>query len=292
MKYAVIDIGSNSVRLLLWADGSALYKKKSTTRLGEGLSLTGALSQAAMQRSAEAVCRFAEEGRAAGARVLAFATAAVRRASNGAEFVARVLDTCGVRVDVLSGEREAEAGLAGALRGEDGAVIDIGGASTEVIVQRSGKAVFAVSADIGAVRLKDVCGEDKAKLQNYIREKLSAFDGAPCASEPVAIGGTATSLSAVFYGVQPYDPVKIDGSRLTRAEVAGLAEKLLAMPQEERLALRGMDAQRADILGGGALLFSMLLEKLGACGARISESDNLEGYLFLAQRGGVEGCVF
>lgn len=139
MKYAVIDIGSNSVRLLLWADGSALYKKKSTTRLGEGLSLTGSLSQAAMQRSAEAVCRFAEEGRAAGARVLAFATAAVRRASNGAEFVARVLDACGVRIDVLSGEREAEAGLAGALRGEDGAVIDIGGASTEVIVQRGAK---------------------------------------------------------------------------------------------------------------------------------------------------------
>lgn len=287
MKFAVIDIGSNSVRLLLWADGSAIYKKKDTTRLGEGLSLTGELSAAAMERSSAAVGRFVQEGKSAGAdRIYAFATAAVRRARNGDAFVRKVYEECGQQIDVLSGEREAVAGLVGALKGKDGAILDIGGASTEVTVQRGGRVAYAVSADIGAVRLKDLCGEDAGRLAACIAEKLDAFAQMPPIAQPVAIGGTATSLAAVMYGIHPYDPAKIDGCLLPQAEVEAWAARLLSMPQAERLALRGMDPQRADILGGGALLLAMLLKKMGADSALVSESDNLEGYLALALRGG------
>ena len=121
-KYAVIDIGSNSVRLMLWADG-ALYKKVETTRLSEGLSESGVLSEAAMKRSERAVAAFCEEGRRAGAQPVAFATAAVRSASNGGEFCARVRALCGLDIDVVAGEDEAQMGLLGALGANDGAVI-------------------------------------------------------------------------------------------------------------------------------------------------------------------------
>ena len=276
MRYAVIDIGSNSVRLLLWADGS-FYKKTNTTRLGEGIALSPRLLPAAIERSAQAVAEFCRE--AAGADgIFAFATAAVRRAENGAEFVARVKELCGIDVDVISGEREAELGLFGALEGRDGGIIDVGGASTEVTVGVGGKVVYAVSADIGAVRLRGLCGEDRAALEARIADALRVYGEIPRAPM-TAVGGTATSLAALEYGVEPYDPACIHGKTLTRAEVLKWADKLLSMPQEERLLLKGMDKRRADILGGAALLLARVMERAGAESIRISERDNLEGYL-------------
>src|SRR5699024_9599679 len=128
MKYAVIDIGSNSVRLLLWADGRSIYKKIETTRLGGGLSQTGRQSEAAIRRTADAVAAFAREAAREGAeKTAAFATAAVRSAENGRDFVRFVRAECGVDVDVISGEREAALGLAGALGGRDGGIVDVGG---------------------------------------------------------------------------------------------------------------------------------------------------------------------
>lgn len=286
MKFAAIDIGSNSVRLLLWADGRTLYKKMDTTRLGEGIARTGVLSAAAIERTAAAVARFAAEARQAGAaEVYAFATAAVRSAENGGEFVEAVRRACGLRVDVLSCEREALAGLAGALGDADGGVVDVGGASTELTVRR-GKEVYARSADIGAVRLKDLCGEDEAALRSVIAEKLALFDGAPACADLCAVGGTATSLAALEGRVAPYDPARIDGFVLTAACIEGWGSRLLGMTQAQRLALPGMDARRADILGGAALLLAAAARKAGAEKVTVRESDNLEGYLAMARGGG------
>ena len=113
--YAVIDIGSNSVRLMLWADGKTLYKRLETTRLG----------------------------------------AAVRVARNGKELCRAIERACGLRVDVVSGEEEALLGAAGALSQKDGGIIDIGGASTEVFFRKAGVTQFSVSMNVGAVRLFD-----------------------------------------------------------------------------------------------------------------------------------------
>ena len=115
MKYCVIDVGSNSVRLMTWADGTTLYKKVCTTRLGEGVAFEPVLREDAMDRTARAIAAFAEEGRAEGAFPHAFATAAVRSAKNGEEFCARVKNLCGVELDVVPGEEEAELALLGAL---------------------------------------------------------------------------------------------------------------------------------------------------------------------------------
>ena len=285
MKYAVIDIGSNSVRLLLWADGHTLCKKVNTTRLGEGIAFTGELSQAAMERTASAIADFAAEAKKEGTdKLYAFATAAVRSSKNGADFVRLVKVRNGVDIDVIGGKEEAELGLLGALDGQNGGIIDVGGASSEITVGKGGKIVYAVSVDIGAVRLKDACGEDRQKLEKFIAEKIAVYGKVP-RCEMTAIGGTATSLAALEYEVEPYDPTRIHGSRLSAERVLYWADKLLAMPQEERLKLKGMDKKRADILGGAALLLYSIIRYIGADGVRVSEQDNLEGYLLRKVRG-------
>ena len=278
MRLGIIDIGSNSVRLLLWADGRSIYKLVETTRLGEGLAATGMLSAQAMRRTADAVAAFAERAAQDGAeRVAAFATAAARRASNGQDFVRLIRQTCGLEVDIVSGEQEARLALTGALGGGDGGVVDVGGASTEITVSACGSVIYAHSVDIGAVRLKDTCGEDLSALRAAIADAVGQFrDVPPCAL--TAVGGTATCLAALEKGIRPYDPDAIEGTVLTAARIGEWGERLLAMPQEERLALRGMDARRADILGGAALLLQAAILRAGADRVSVSDRDNLEGY--------------
>lgn len=287
MKYGVIDIGSNSVRLLLWADGQTIYKKINTTRLGAGVEKTGRLSAEAIARTAHAVAAFKQEAERAGAhKVLAFATAAVRSAANRADFTSAVKDLCGLSVEVVSGETEAKLGLIGALGGKDGGIIDVGGASTEVTVARGGKIVYAVSADVGAVRLRDACGEERAALETFIAERIAVYGEVP-PFNAYAIGGTATSLAALALELEPYDPAKTDGLVLTAADVLRWAEKLLSLSMGERLALKGMDPRRADVLGGGALLLYRVMRAVGAEQVTVSEKDNMEGYLVCKMREGV-----
>ncbi|HJB92473.1 MAG TPA: hypothetical protein H9708_00795 [Candidatus Borkfalkia stercoripullorum] len=285
MKISAIDTGSNSVRLLVWADGRSLYKKIDTTRLGEGLAATGRLSSAAMERTAEAIARFAEEAREAGSdKLYVFATAAARRAANGGEFVRLVKEKCGLDVDVVSGEEEARLGLSGALGGRAGGIIDVGGASSEVTVSDGNAVVYAKSLDLGAVRVTETCGGDLEKTRALIAEKLPFYGSIP-KTEMTAIGGTATSVVALEKELTVYDPAKVHGTVLSAAKINAWAVKLLSMTQEERLALPGMDPRRADVLGGGAMLLAMIAEYAGADTVTVSEADNLEGYI-MAREGG------
>ncbi len=280
MKISAIDIGSNSVRLATFAGGKTLYKRIETTRLGEGLNLSGRLKPEAIERSACAVKKFLEVAKADGAeRVYAFATAAVRSAVNGGEFCGRVLALCGIEVEVLSGEAEAEIGLSGALRGRDGGVIDVGGASTEVCVKSDGK-LRLKSFDMGAVRLYDIAGRDLNKLRAAVSQALEgdrAFDIGGCGT--FAIGGTATTLASLKHGLAVYDPAVTDGTRLPLREIEETADKLISLPVGEVRSLAGMDARRADIIGGGALLLAEVMKKFQVFEITVSESDNLEGYV-------------
>ncbi len=279
MKYCVIDVGSNSVRLMTWADGTTLYKKVCTTRLGEGVAYAPVLREDAMDRTARAIAAFAEEARAEGAFPQTFATAAVRTARNGEEFCARVKKMCGVELDVVSGEEEGELALCGALGGADGSVVDIGGASTEVCARRGGKRDFAVSLNVGAVRLYDRCGDDKARLSVAIDEEIAPLT-AVLPPRTYAVGGTACTLAALMQGLEPYDAARVNDFPMTAEKVKALAHTLLALTPSERAALKGMDVRRADIIAGGALLLAKIMEKLGLGVVYASDRDNLEGYLF------------
>ena len=278
MKYAVIDIGSNSVRLMLWADGP-LYKRVVTTRLAEGLSASGVLSDEACSRTVAAIGGLCREGREAGARVAAFATAAVRSASNGRAFCDRVKRECGVEVDVVSGEEEALLGLCGALGDSDGGIIDIGGASTEVCIRRGGNIAFSVSLPVGVVRLLERCGQDKEKLIGAAREAVRPLAAVRGKDRLYAIGGTASTLASIRLGLSEYDSGKLAGLSLSAQYLGEIGERLLGLTMEQRKRIPGMDVRRADVIAGGAVLLYEAVCALGADEVRFSDGDNLEGYL-------------
>lgn len=285
MKTGIIDIGSNSVRLAMLADGKTLYKKLETARLGEGLAKSGKLSQKSIDRAAAAVSSFYAQATEEGAeKVYAFATAAVRTASNGEDFVSKVKQVCNLEVDVVSGELEAEIGVLGALGAGEGGVIDIGGASTEVIVIKGGERIFSTSLDIGAVRLKDSAGYDKEELEKVISDKLKELGKFSAAKHKMyAIGGTATTIAAIKHGL--YDPKITHGTILTVEEVERYATELLTLTVEEVRALGGMQYDRADVIGGGCLLLARLMQKLKIKSLTVSEADNTEGYYALKEGG-------
>ena len=283
MKISAIDVGSNSVRLMVMADGKTLYKQLDTTRLAEGLAGSGVLKPEAIERTARAVQIFAAAAELNGAGTpYVFATAAVRSSKNGADFVARVKALTGIDVDVLSGEEEAACGILGALRGRDGGIIDLGGASTEITLQQGGKTLYSKSVNIGTVRLFDMAGQDRSALQAAIDNSLNGYGSLSLDGKDIyGIGGTATSLAALYHELEKYDPKVVEGTVLTREWLCAEAEKLLSLTVEERKALRGMEPRRADVIAGGCLLMYSILNRFNADRITVSESDNLEGYVLL-----------
>lgn len=276
MKYAVIDIGSNSVRLMLWADGFVLHKEISTTRLGEGIARSPFLKAEAMERTAGAVAAFS--ARARGSEIYAFATAAVRAARNRDDFLKLVKERSGLNVDVVSGEDEGLLALLGACGRERGGIIDIGGASTEICYGEGGRKESSESYPVGAVRLFDLCGENRDMLSFEIGRALN--DLSPSDGRPMfAVGGTASTLASLKVGMREYSAARIQDLEMTYGDVAGLADKLFSLSAEERKALPEMDIARADIIAGGALLLQTVMEKLHIDSLRFSDRDNLEGYL-------------
>ena len=277
-KFAVIDIGSNSVRLMFVADGKVLYKGLNTTRLGEGIAEKPILRAAAIERSARAVEFFYSKAKEEGAEeVYAFATAAVRSAENGVDFTNRVKELCGLPVEVISGEEEAEIGILGALGGADGGVIDIGGASTEIVVKEQSEIIYKKSVNIGVVRLKDKCGRAKDSLVSAAKNAATEFGKIP-AARMHGIGGTATTLAAQILRLQEYKSEKITGAKITATQMQAMADKLLSMSVEEIAALPCMPKGRADVLTGGAVLLATLMQELNIKEICASDQDNLEGY--------------
>lgn len=279
MKYGVIDIGSNSVRLLMSENGKTLYKKVITTKLGEGLSLFPVLKETAILRTVNAIKELQSYALLDGAdKVYSFATAAVRSATNGNVFVDNVFRETGICVEVVSGEVEAFLGLSGALNGKDGGIIDIGGASSEITVSKNGSTVYSHSLDLGVVRLCDLCGQDETSIRSACKEKIVEYGVVPDA-DFYAIGGTATSLAAIDLELEVYDPKKVHGHRLTKENLNRLAKKLVSMSVEERKKLKGLQPARAEVIAGGAILLEEIVKMLKTDFVTVSENDNLEGYL-------------
>lgn len=282
-KSAVIDVGSNSVRLMLMADGNVLYKTLLTTRLGEGIAFTPRLKQEAITRTAAAVGSFLDRAAAEGAAcTYVYATAAVREAENGADFVSLVQRLYGISIDVLSGEEEAETGIDGALFCADGALLDVGGASTELAIKEGNRIVYKKSVPLGVVKLKDVCARDRAAILSQCKIHAPLFDDAAeylaRAKALVAIGGTATTLAALSKNLTVYDARQVTGTFISTQKLSSLAQDLLSMPVEEIENLPCVSPKRADVIGGGAAWLSVLSNRFQKGGVTVSDADNLEGY--------------
>lgn len=280
MKISAIDIGSNSVRLALVSDGKTLYKRIRTTRLGEGLSFSGSMKDEAIERTALAVADFVNCAKAEKTdKLYAFATAAVRSASNKAQFLARVKELCGLEIDVISGETEAKIGILGALGNNDGGIIDVGGASTEVTFRAGGRTVYSKSVNVGTVRLFDLAARNKQKLLRIISEKIEEYGEFSAENVNMrAIGGTATRLAAIKHNLLQYTPDVTDGTNFTVGELEKYADGLLSTPVEI-IRANTICSASAEVIGGGCLLLAEIMKKFKIKSLTVSERDNLEGYI-------------
>ena len=278
MRYAVIDIGSNSVRLMIGDGVRTLSKTLDTTRLSEGLGLTGRLSAEAMERTARAALRFADEARRDGCELFAFATEAVRSAANGGEFVA-MCAAGGVDVDVVKGCDEAKLGFFGAYSGGRQAVLDIGGASTELAVGSEAGLEYGKSLHIGSVRIRDLCGEDIGAVKRLVKETVGQYGKTPKFDKLISIGGTGSTLVSIDKKMKVYDAARVHGATLTRERIGRIAAEIHAVPMEDRDKIDGLPPKRKDVIVGAALLMCEVMDYLGKSEITISESDNQEGYL-------------
>lgn len=279
-RYGVFDVGSNSVRALVYENGKSLFKGLITTRLGEGLTASKQLSDEAIKRTLSGIgTLYAEVLKLSPQNVYVFATEAVRSAENGNVFVSAVKDMFGLDVDVLSGDEEGEIGLLGALGGRDGGIIDIGGASAEITAAKGGKIIYSHSLPLGAVRIKEICGEDEEKLRELIDKRIKEYGDVPERTKFFAVGGTATSLCACFLGLEKYNGDKVNGTTMTVGQVYETYERIRKASITERIEKLHIGEKRAEIIVGGAYLLWRIMREFSMSEIIASENDNMLGYL-------------
>lgn len=297
-KISVIDMGSNSIRLLLAEvnDKKLVGAEKllSMTRLGAGVDQTGMLRQVSMDETIEAVRQFKALADDRGSRLLgAFATSAVREAGNGQAFARRVELETDVPVEIVSGDEEASLGFQGVLAGLSQPrrvmVIDIGGGSAELILGDSEGIRSKVSLPLGAVRMTErwfksdpPVPPEMDALRVDVHSQLEAWRVNVSSYQPeiaVGIGGTATTLGAVALGMKDYDRAGIQGFVLSVKTLDELLDRLAGMPLDTRRQVPGLQPKRADIIVAGALVLETILKACDMKGYTVSDYDNLEGLL-------------
>lgn len=305
MRLATIDLGSNTVRLLV-ADVDhdtrvwrVIETAQRVTRLGEGLVASGRLGPEPAERTTAVVGEYVTRARRAAAeRVLIVATSAVREAANGADFAAGLERATGERVRVVSGQEEATLILAGVLSGlgDGGAastgtlVFDVGGGSTEYVLARGGEAVAATSLRLGVVDLAERYPFREtvdwaryramhAEIAGRLAGELPAEIRVVRPDRLVGTGGTATTLAALDLGLSAYDPARVQGHALARGTIEDLLARLGALTVAERGALSCLEPGRADLIVGGTAIVLATMELLEADVLVVSDRGLREGIL-------------
>ncbi len=285
---AVIDIGSNSVRLALDRGQKITPKLVNTTCLAEGLAKTGLLSPDAMKRTKRAVIEFVDVAKKEHSEnIYIFATEAVRSAINGKDFCAAIETAVSIPVRVISGDAEAKLGLLGAISTDthgEITVIDIGGASVEVVRGDRKKLTYACSLPLGTVRLRDIAGDNRDDIEKYVLEHIIDF-GFVSGYEGMSIGGTATTLAAMDLRQTNYDPNAVHGHVLSVRAIDNLIEDIFSS-HDRRKDFSILSEKRALVIGHGAIMLRALVEYLGLDdGITVSEHDNIEGLLYCVKNG-------
>jgi exopolyphosphatase/guanosine-5'-triphosphate,3'-diphosphate pyrophosphatase len=296
-----IDLGTNTVRILvaetepmtglapIWAD-------QTVTRLGEGLARRGTLAPAAAERTLAVVRGYRDRAQALGAtEILLVATAAVRQARDGAEFLARLRAEPGILPRVVSGEEEAALTLLGATWGLGTvagtfALLDVGGGSTEVLVAEGTQVLMAVSLTLGVVHLVErffahdpVDPADLTACRAHVDARLR--DEAWPRIRPyrpstlVATAGTPTTLATLDLGLRTYDPARVQGHHLSAPAIERLTTRLAGLPLAERVRTPGLEPGRADVIVPGAVVLAAALAGLDLPTAVVSDAGLREGIL-------------
>lgn len=299
MRKAVVDIGSNSVRLLVadCSDGkiTPICKGLQTTRLG-GSSEYRILDSEAIKKTVRAVCEFKRESEKYNCRdIYVIATSAVREAKNKDDFKNIIKENTGLDVMVLSGRDEANLSFLGAKKGLDikgnTLVIDIGGGSTELSIGNE-KIVWAKSFPIGAVRVtKNYLKSDPPKVEELkLADKFfdKVFSTVVSNQDElrtkqvsvIGVGGTITSLAAMIQRLPTYDSSKIHNYVIKYFQMEKVLNKLLSLKKEDIKELPGLSPERADIIVAGVFIIFNIMKTLDLEQITVSESDLMEGFLY------------
>lgn len=286
MRRAVIDIGTNTVKLLVAdVDGgqvNPVISKDKTTRLGEGVNDSGKLTALAIARTVAAIGEFMEEAKSLGVMdVHALTTSAARDAGNRDEFLVAVHEKSGLSVEVITGQREAELIFRGvssdpAWSKQPILVLDVGGGSAEFIQGQAGTIDRFQSLPLGAVRLTEKMGEDFPALVEFLRRTLHpALTGYNVHDRKlIGTGGTVTTLARIQSG-------KVDHASISQAEMRALVARLNALPLAERKKVPGLPPERADIIVAGSAVFMVAMELLGALELTVSVRNLRYGALLV-----------
>jgi len=296
-RYAVIDVGTNSVKFHVGeqtAGGGwrAVVDRAELTRLGEGLEEHGEIGPEPLARTVTAIAGMVEEARGLGAlAIAAVGTAGLRIARNRVDVVAAIEAQTGVAVEVIPGDEESrlaylavKAGLG--LADQSLVVFDTGGGSTQFTFGRGARVDERFSVDVGAVRYTERFGlagavtpEVLAATRAAIAADLHRIGGRPAPAALVAMGGAVTNITAVKHGLATYDPDVVQGTILDRAEIDRQIELYRSRPAEARRSIVGLQPKRADVILAGACIVRTVMEMLGQQTLTVSDRGLRHGLL-------------
>ncbi len=298
-RLAAIDIGSNSVRLVVaqvlpGGTYRVLDDERENTRLSYGLCSTGKLSDVSIDATITALRNFLQIAGGQGADAIrAIATSAVREAKNGAAFCARVHEELGLPIEVISAREEGRLAFMSVARAFDVdqrevAIADIGGGSTEIVLASNGLIDEVYPTKLGAVRITEQCDLadiiDAARLESatqFIDRELKHY----CKKLPFTpdmlygTGGTFTALGGIMLASETVEKQTLWGYRVKRAKINHLLQDLAAMPLEKRKKVTGLSPQRADIIVGGLLVIDRVMRCLGVNVVQIHTRGVRDGML-------------
>jgi exopolyphosphatase/guanosine-5'-triphosphate,3'-diphosphate pyrophosphatase len=300
-RVAAVDIGTNSVRLLVAdVDGSSprdakvvpLERRMRITRLGQGVDRTRALAPEAIERTAAVLREYRGVLDDLGVTaVRATATSAARDSSNRDDFFTAARDALGVVPELLSGEEEAELSFLGATADLDAPapylVVDIGGGSTEFVLGTDAPTGL-VSLDMGCVRVTEQYLESDppapeelsnavAAVRDLVAEVPRVIPGASDAATLVGLAGTVTTVAAVELGIPEYDPEQIHHFVLTREAAEDVFRTLATESAAQRAHNPGLEPGRVDVIVGGTAVLVGIFRVLGFENMLVSEADILDG---------------
>ena len=282
MRVAVVDLGTNSTRLLVADvdDGHVdeVARRLTITRLGEGVDERRKLLPLPVARVRNVLSDYRRELEELGAeRTLVLGTSAIRDADNGEAFLGEIEWSYGFTTRLLSGEEEGELtrrGVAGGRELEPGTlVLDVGGGSTELIADG-----FRTSLDLGCVRLTERFLHSDPPTRGELEAAVRAVREALPDLEPTqasGVAGTVTTLAALELG--KYDPDRVHGHRISREAVESQLQRLASLPLAQRRELPGLEPERAPVIVAGTVIVREVLERYGLDGLEASERDILHG---------------
>jgi len=279
VRVAAVDLGTNTTRLLVAdvVDGTLteVHRETRITRLGEGVDARGRLLPLPIARVRNALTDYRRTLERLGAeRTLAVATSAVRDAENGEAFLGEIEWSYGFTTLLAGGDEEAQLTRRGVDPAPGTLVIDIGGGSTELILDG-----FHTSLPVGSVRFTERYGEDVGQITKATRALLG-IELEPRAA--VGVAGTVTTLAALDLQLEQYERERVHGHRLSREAARSQLRRLASLTVDERRALPAMEPERAPVILAGAAILVAILDRFDLDASAVSERDLLDGIALAA----------